>query len=173
MMDEAAVSKQSPAWVRLLRYYQWRPTLPFIVGALREHALTLDAGGDGFEQVLTLLQEMASHRISEEQRLVVYIQLCGQLKVPVFSIVSEGYKRYCRACFPSRVDGETRLCISTDLEKSAAVLLEEMADTLFHGYEHPEAFDLHRYSRDPDKAVWRPFDSQDREKIIAALKREN
>ncbi len=158
-----------PAWARLLRNYKRKPTLPFIIGALRDFAGVLDPQGDSFEQVQELLEEMASYHLSEDNRQIIYIQRCGQLAVPVFSIVADGYKQYSRACFPSRAAGDTRLCFSTEVEEVGGVELSEVADRLFHGYEHPAALDLHYYSRDPDNAKWRPFDEEDRANIEAAL----
>ena len=168
---------ESPAWARLIRNYKRKPTLPFLIGALRDHAGILDPDGSGFEQSLWLLQQMATQRVSEEQRLMVYIELCGQLRVPVFSIVAESQKLYARACFPAATGGETRLCLSTGLEASGNVQLEEVADRLFHGYKHPDALGLHHYSCDRDKAIlqplddtfWRLFDEEDRTDIITAL----
>lgn len=169
MAESVAVNTVPPAWARLLRNYKRKPTLPFIIGGLREFASVIDPQGDSFEQVRELLEEMESYRLSDDNRQIVCVQRCGQLAVPVFSIVTEEYKPYSRACFPSRAKGKTRLCFSTELEELGGVELGEVADRLFHGYEHPAALDLHHYSHDPDNMNWRAFDEEDRASIEAAL----
>ena len=157
-----------PTWLTLLRNYRKRPTLPFIIGALRHYAHALDVEGNGFDQTGSLFDEMVTYPLAEAEKLI-YVEICSELRVPVFSIVPRATTLYSRAHYPSRTPKETRLCFSTELEKSGSVNLNEIVDRVYHSFEHPEAIELQRYSRDKEQKIWVALTDGDRSDIERAL----
>jgi hypothetical protein len=74
------MTTSSPAWLTLLRTYK-KPTLPFVIEALRHRARTLDPMGDGFDLTASLVGKMLASRLPE-QDAVIYDEKCGELRVP-------------------------------------------------------------------------------------------
>jgi len=161
----------TPAWFRLLRNYTKRPTLPFIIGALRECANVISREGDAFEQTSTLMNEMAKYRTAEDWPWVIHVEYCGMLEVPVFSLGQSD--RSSRACFPAATPLRARLCFDNKIAGPHDSGLPEIVDTLFYGYEHPHALEQKHYSRDPGGQStpprWRPFNDADLLEISKAL----
>jgi hypothetical protein len=152
-------------WFKLLEHHPRRLTLPFIIGALRESG-TIPMDGADFEQVYQLFQDMAAFRIVPSDR-AVYVQMCPDLKVPVFSIWDEEYTRSCRARYPVNAPGRAHLCFSTEVESKEGLDLKEIARRVYEKYDHRSALSSKHYSR--DFRDWRPFDNKDRLAIRSAL----
>lgn len=152
-------------WLKLLEHHPRRLTLPFIIGALRESSV-LPMDGADFDQVYEVFHDMATYRITPSHR-VVYVQICPNLKVPVFSTWDKEYTRSCRARYPSNSVGRARLCFSTEVEPKEGLGLKEVARRVYEKYDHRSALSSKRYSR--DFWEWRAFDENDRSAIRSAL----
>jgi hypothetical protein len=156
------LSEPLPKWFQFLKHYPKRPTVPFVIGALRESGALPDA--EDFEQIHNLFQDIASYRIPDH---VVYVQVCLDLKVPVFSIWLESATRSCRARYPVEEAPNVRLCFSTEVEAERGLELRAVARRLFERYDHRAALAAKKYSRRAGE--WQPFDSVDRSDIRKAL----
>lgn len=162
-----------PMWFNLLEHDRRRLTMPFVIGALRETG-AIPSDGRDFEQVYELFQDMADYRIPRSRisgggNRVVYVQICSDLKVPVFSIWAEEYTRHCRARYPSHKQGNIHLCFSTEVEGQEIAELKEVARRVYERYDHRHALSSKRYSRDRLLQEWRAFDGEDQSAIRAAL----
>src|SRR5690349_1652918 len=98
-----------PGWFRVIEANKKRPSLLFVIGALRESG-ALASDGEDFEQFYGLLRDMASYYITKSGGSygcdrVVYVRICPDLRVPVLSIWNEELTRSCRARYPSPEHG--------------------------------------------------------------------
>jgi hypothetical protein len=173
MINKIMQRETIPMWFKLLEHERRRLTLPFVIGALRESG-AIPSDGQDFEQVYELFQDMADYRIPRSRisgggNRVVYVQICSDLKVPVFSIWAEEYTRSCRARYPSQKPGKIHLCFSTEIEGRQAVDLRELTWRVFERFDHRTALSLKHYSRNGWPPEWRAFDERDRSAIHAAL----
>jgi hypothetical protein len=167
-----------PVWFKLLDHDRRRLSLPFLIGALRESS-AIPSGGADYEQVYQLFQDMASYRIARsrhfpgEKNLVVYLQVCAFLEVPVFSICPEKYAREWLALYPSNKPENSHLCFDPGVAQEEALDLEGLAQRVFKGWDHSIALSSKLYSRERKgpkySAKWRKFDGSDWSTIRAAL----
>jgi hypothetical protein len=170
--------RSPPGWFKLLDHDGRRLSLPFLIGALRESSAIPSDGADS-EQVYQLFQDMARYRIAGsrhfpgDENLIVYLQICTFLEVPVFSIWPGKYARECLSLYPSHKPGNSHLCFDPDVEQEGALALGELAQRVYKGWDHPIALASKLYSRERKgleyPAKWRKFDDNDWSTIRAAL----